>query len=122
MGGDEDWLEIINTGAESLFLADYYLSDNADDLQKWNMPAYTLTPGEILLVLASGNNVGSGSGVWQSFVLAENTWKYLPGTTEPSLDWNSLDFNDSAWQEASGGFGYADEDDGMQLVGMDEGF
>ena len=118
MGGDEDWLEIINTGAESLFLADYYLSDNADDLQKWNMPAYTLTPGEILLVLASGNNVGSGSGVWQSFVLAENTWKYLPGTTEPSLDWNSLDFNDSAWQEASGGFGYADEDDGTELEGF----
>ena len=81
MGENEDWLEIINTGSESIFLADYYLSDNADDLQKWNMPAYTLTPGEILLVLASGNNVGSGSGVWQSFVLAENTWKYLPGKT-----------------------------------------
>ena len=118
MGENEDWLEIINTGSESLFLADYYLSDNADDLQKWNMPAYTLTPGEILLVLASGNDVGIASGVWQSFVLAENNWKYLPGTTEPSLDWNSLEFNDSTWEEAAGGFGYADEDDGTELEGF----
>ena len=115
---NEDWLEIVNTAAEPILLSDYYLSDDADDLQKWNLPGTTLNPGEFLLVLASGNDVGVTSGVWQSFVLAENDWKYLPGIEEPSSVWNSLGFDDIEWEQASGGFGYADGDDETELEGF----
>lgn len=45
-----DWLEIFNTGSESLYLRDYYLSDNAADPLKWRLPGFTL-PGKAYYVV-----------------------------------------------------------------------
>ncbi|NJN26427.1 MAG: T9SS type A sorting domain-containing protein [Cyclobacteriaceae bacterium] len=48
---------------------------------------------------------------WEALVLAGNTWKYLPGTSEPSSSWIDPAFDDTAWSQGPGGFGYGDGDD-----------
>ncbi len=48
---------------------------------------------------------------WESLVNAENTWQYFVGTSEPSVDWKTVNFDASSWNRGQGGFGYADNDD-----------
>ncbi len=48
---------------------------------------------------------------WEALVRAENQWSYFLGTSEPPSNWNSPEFNPSAWESGSGGFGYGDNDD-----------
>jgi hypothetical protein len=43
--------------------------------------------------------------------MASDTWSYLPGNSEPPLNWIEPGFNDSSWQSGSGGIGYGDGDD-----------
>ena len=59
-GRNHDWIELKNTGAVAQDIAGWYLTDDALNLTKFEIPAAgplsTLDPGEILLVYASGNN------------------------------------------------------------------
>ncbi len=48
---------------------------------------------------------------WESIVYANDVWKYFPGTLAPPSDWYVPEFDDSSWQEGSGGIGYGDGDD-----------
>jgi len=48
---------------------------------------------------------------WESIVLAGDTWRYFPATSEPPGNWNSVDFNDTTWPIDPGGIGYGDGDD-----------
>jgi len=47
-----DWIELLNTGASSLNLADFYLSDDINDPLKWNLPKKSLGSGAFYLVYA----------------------------------------------------------------------
>lgn len=53
-----DWIELKNTGAAVEDVSGWYLSDDALDLTKWQVPSTaattSLAPGEALLVFASG--------------------------------------------------------------------
>jgi hypothetical protein len=59
-GHRHDWIELKNTGGATENIAGWYLTDDAGDLTKFQIPSAgaltTLDPGEILLVYASGNN------------------------------------------------------------------
>ncbi len=53
------------------------------------------------------------TGIAQSprgFINSDDVWKTWKGTAEPSapLEWTALDFDDSAWKQSKGGFGYGD--------------
>ncbi len=48
---------------------------------------------------------------WETLVLAGDTWKYMPGTSQPASDWQSTGFDDNGWESGPGGIGYGDEDD-----------
>lgn len=48
---------------------------------------------------------------WESIVLAGESWKYLPATSEPSAFWNQATFDDTAWKQGLGGIGLGDGDD-----------
>ncbi len=48
-----DWIEIANISDEPVDLGDWYLSDDPNDLTRWQLPAQTLPPGDLLLVAAS---------------------------------------------------------------------
>ena len=56
-GDDSDWIEIRNTGDETVDLQGYFLTDDADNLAKWTFTQSTMVgPGEHLVVFASGQN------------------------------------------------------------------
>ena len=49
-----DWIELYNTNTDSLLLLDYYLSDDSDNLYKWQLPNQSLQTKEHLIIYASG--------------------------------------------------------------------
>lgn len=57
-GDASDWVELINRGATAVDLEGWGLSDRADNPWKWTFPSLTLSPGERLLVWASGKDRG----------------------------------------------------------------
>ena len=48
-----DWIEIHNAGDLTVQLKDFYLSDDSDDLTKWQFPSGELAPNEYVIVFAS---------------------------------------------------------------------
>ena len=56
-GDYEDWIELYNTGSETVSLGHYAISDDYGDPYKWLFPADTsIAPDEFLLVWASGKD------------------------------------------------------------------
>ena len=55
-GEPSDWIEIHNPSGSPALLEGYFLTDDPDDLQKWQLPAEILAGGGYLVVFASGKN------------------------------------------------------------------
>ncbi len=110
-GQSHDWIEIYNNSVNTIDLSDYYLSDEIDNPQKWNLPNIDLASDELIAICASGLNISEKIDHWESLVLAENLWRYQIGNAEPDTDWKNLDFNDDSWSVGTGGIGYGDNDD-----------
>ncbi|KPK37636.1 MAG: hypothetical protein AMJ65_14130, partial [Phycisphaerae bacterium SG8_4] len=53
---EEDWIEIYNAGADTVDLAGWYLTDNLNNLMKWEFPRVALASGDYLVVFASGKD------------------------------------------------------------------
>jgi hypothetical protein len=71
-GDNSDWIEIYNAGNELVDLSGMYLTDEEDDLEKWEFPdGVTLAAGGFLLVFASNKEGGLiGGEVHADFALA----------------------------------------------------
>jgi len=55
---DSDWIQISNpTQLDVVIDGSYYLTDDPLDLTKWQIPAQTITPGNSILVFASGKDL-----------------------------------------------------------------
>ncbi len=55
-GDYPDWIEIHNSGRQSIDLTGFWLSDDPTNPMKWSFPTVHIGPGEYLLVFASGKN------------------------------------------------------------------
>jgi len=55
-GAHEDWIEVHNTGAATVNLLNWSLTDDAAQLTKWRFPATNLVAGGRLVVFASGKD------------------------------------------------------------------
>lgn len=55
-GDSEDWIEIENTAGTPVSLAGWYLTDNPENLTKWQIPAVTLDPNGYLVIFASNKD------------------------------------------------------------------
>ncbi len=55
-GEYDDWVEIFNGGAESVWLGDKYLSDDYTVPNKWQMPDIEIFPGEFKLFWCDGQS------------------------------------------------------------------
>ncbi len=53
---------------------------------------------------------------WESVVLERDDYTYLLPTSQPDGTWNTLDYDDSEWNNGISGFGYGDDDDQTQLT------
>lgn len=113
-GDDVDWIEIHNYSNDSVLLSQYYLSDNPDNLDKWQFPNTYLGSKEIFTICASGRENMRLPNHWESLVMAEDIWKYWLGSAPPTsnwANWNTITFNDQNWDSGQGGIGYGDNDD-----------
>ena len=55
-GEYSDWIEVHNPTANAVNLDGWHLTDDAENLSRWEFPAVTLDAGEYLVVFASGKN------------------------------------------------------------------
>ncbi|MDP2898103.1 MAG: lamin tail domain-containing protein, partial [bacterium] len=56
-GNASDWIEIHNTSSSEVDLTGWYLTDDANDLQRWPFPELSIRGGGFLVVFASGQEV-----------------------------------------------------------------
>ena len=117
-GDDVDWIEVFNYSSDSVFLADYFLSDNPDNLDKWQFPNTYLGSQELITICASGREYVKFPNHWEALVLADQIWKYWNGSSPPTNynDWNQLGYNDQSWNSGQGGIGYGDNDDNTTIA------
>ncbi len=59
-GDHSDWIELRNDGAAAISLKGWCLSDDPDRPDRWALPDVTLSPGEYLVVFASGKDRREG--------------------------------------------------------------
>jgi hypothetical protein len=55
-GDPSDWIEIYNPTDDMVNLDGWFLTDDADNLQKWECPAIEIAPGGFGIVFASGKD------------------------------------------------------------------
>ena len=53
-GEDVDWIEVFNYSNSAVSLDGFYLSDNPNNLDKWQFPSLELAPQELITICASG--------------------------------------------------------------------
>ena len=85
-----DWIELYNSGSQSINLYNYGLTDDATKPFKWRFPAVSIQPGEYLVVFASGKNrVSAGQPLHTNFSISAGgepiILKSPEGTTIDSL-------------------------------------
>jgi len=73
-GESSDWIEIFNEAGEELNLAGWYLTDDATDLTKWQLPSQVLAGGDYLIIFASNKDRAEAddSELHTDFKLASN--------------------------------------------------
>lgn len=69
-GDFDDWLELANIGETDVDLSGMYLSDNAEDLQKWQFPSQTIIPAGGYLVIWADDEVDDEPGLHANFKLS----------------------------------------------------
>jgi len=74
---EEDWIEIHNTGGDTVDLEGWYLTDDADTLTKWAFPKVTLASDAYLIVFASGKNRREPSQVLHTNFKLNGSGEYL---------------------------------------------
>lgn len=59
-GEDDDWIELFNNGSETINLAGCFLSDKADEPDKWMFPDTVIESGQYLIVWADNDSLQTG--------------------------------------------------------------
>jgi hypothetical protein len=69
-GDFSDYIELYNRGDEPVNLGGWFLTDDQDDLTKWQLPAVDLAVGQYLVVFASGKDRAiAGSELHTNFAI-----------------------------------------------------
>ncbi len=72
-GDESDWIELFNSGARSVSLAGWSLTDDATRLRKWVLPPVSISPGGYAVVWASGKDrTNAAAPLHANFRLSEN--------------------------------------------------
>tara|TARA_B110000908_G_C10263637_1_gene461430 strand:+ start:2177 stop:4450 length:2274 start_codon:yes stop_codon:yes gene_type:complete len=71
-GDFSDWLEIYNVGGFELNLEGFYLSDDSDDITKWQFPSVIIPAGGHLLIYASEKDLVVGTELHTNFRISQS--------------------------------------------------
>lgn len=110
----EDWIELYNNTDTTVNILSWGISDDKDTI-KFRFPSYNLEAHNHLLLMASGRNLNHIINHWETAIFAEDEWKYLVPFQTVNPEWNTLQFDDTKWEEGQGGFGHANGDDNTIL-------
>ncbi len=87
-GENEDWVELYNTTASPIDLTNFYLSDKASNLLKWQIPSSTIPANGFLMVVASKRDAVTGGELHPNFNLkqTQGEWIILANTFGAVVD------------------------------------
>ena len=69
----QDWIELYNELAQPMNLSGWYLTDDPDNLRKWNFPSAAVSPQGYLVVFASGTGASPANGpIHTNFSLSQS--------------------------------------------------
>ena len=73
----EDWIEICNPSTTKINLKGYYLTDDEEELTKWELPESEVEPGDFIVFWADGRFVPEGGDRSTDFesVWVDDVWK-----------------------------------------------
>ncbi|MGQ0828551.1 MAG: CotH kinase family protein [Bacteroidota bacterium] len=112
----EDWIEFYNTSTLPVNLKGYTITVKENGkTYSWAFPSIIIKPLEYLTVFCSKKDRKAYFDHWEVPVIADQPWKYFPGTTDPPSNWRSVSFNDTSWPTGNGGIGYGDADDATTI-------
>jgi hypothetical protein len=80
-----DWIEIINTTQNAIYLGDYYLSDDIEEQKKWQFPTSTILPHESIVVYASGRDEVTQNGEIHTNFAIDSQGEYLVISTNETI-------------------------------------
>lgn len=83
---EKDWIELANGGAQAIDLTGYYLSDDADDLQKYAIQGKSVGPGGYVVIQASSKASEQTPGVATFGIAASGETLYLSSPQGSVLD------------------------------------
>ena len=81
-GDTSDWIELYNADSNTVDLAGWFLSDDMDNLQKWEFPNVTVSNGAYLVVFASDKNRTNATSELHTNFKLSGDGEYL-GLTAP---------------------------------------
>jgi hypothetical protein len=79
--GDDDWIELYNPTDATVALADFYLSDDLNNLKQWAIAASAVGPRQLLSFDETKDNLNFGLSRFGEQVILS----YLPGTAEDRI-------------------------------------
>lgn len=102
-GEREDWVEIYNAGAAPVDLTGYYLSDNDNNPQKWQIPPGTnpIPAGGFKMIYCSGRGIVTPNEIHPSFNLAQTTGEWFILTTPSNVTVDFVEFTQMTKQNHS---------------------
>lgn len=71
-GDNSDWIELFNSGAESVDITNWGLSDKKSNPLKWRFPDISIQPNEFLLIFASGKDKASNGYLHTNFKISSS--------------------------------------------------
>ncbi len=81
-GDSSDWIELMNVGDAPVNLDGWHLTDDPEDLNKWEFPAVEVAPGKYQLVFASDKDRDDPSGNLHTNFKLSSQGEYL-ALTQP---------------------------------------
>ncbi len=76
-GEASDWIELLNTGTETVSLEGWSLTDSDSTPAKWVFPAVSLNPGAFLVIFASGKDLNDPTSNLHTIFKLEKEGEYL---------------------------------------------
>lgn len=87
-GEYHDWIELKNVSDSVIELSDYTVSDSSSDLQLFQLPQKKLAPGEMVVIICSGNTELTGTYIHAPFTLNRDMcWVYVTHTEQGISDY-----------------------------------